>query len=82
MSLAAKKDTPGLAILMAGKPKDGAKGEHQEAENETPEDLDAAIDDANDAHRDAHGVGDLEAMRKHGLTLHKLYAMKMREEEG
>ena len=76
------KKTPGLAILMAGKSKDGAKGEHDGKEEEPEEDLDAAIDDANDAHRDAHGVGDLEAMRKHGMTLHKLYAAKMRKEEG
>lgn len=80
--LASEKDTPGMAVLMAGKSKDGAKGEHTDKEEMSDEELHAAIDDANDAHRDAHGVGDLEGMREHGMTLHKLYATKMRREEG
>jgi hypothetical protein len=80
--MSADKKSPGLALLLMGKSKDGAKGEHQDHEELSDEQLDEARKDAGDAILDAHDAKDGEALAEAHYTLHKLHAEKSRREEG
>lgn len=75
------KSAPGLALLLMGKSKDGAKGEHEAHEHLSDEELDDARKDAGDAMIDAHDSKDGAALADAHYAMHRLHAEKARRED-
>lgn len=79
--MTADKGCPGLALLLMGKGKDGAKGDQDAHEHLSDDELDDARKDAGDAMIDAHDSKDGAALADAHYAMHRLHQEKARRED-